>query len=74
LLDPSSLNFIIVQPLRGVLTVDVEMMSSDMNVGTIAMNTDFDPMNAGSTMLDIATPGEFDTPSNLHTITATVAP
>jgi hypothetical protein len=28
-----------------VLTVDVEMMSLDTNVGTIAMNTDFDPMN-----------------------------
>jgi hypothetical protein len=31
-------------------------------------------MNAGSTMLDITTPGGFDTPSNLQTITATVAP
>jgi hypothetical protein len=37
-LDSSSLNFRSVQPLRGVLTVDVEMMSADTNVGTVAMS------------------------------------
>jgi hypothetical protein len=56
-----------------VLTVDVETTSSDMNVGTTAMDTKCDPANPCITVLDIATPYEFDTPSNLQTETETVA-
>ena len=72
------------QRIRGGLSVDVPVMSSNVAVGTItvsplnlashefSLNTAFDPQGVGMADISIATPAGFDTPSNDQQITATV--
>ncbi len=83
-LDPVTLNRGLQQPLRGGLTVDVTITSSDSSVGDIVTNPhlfssntssvvgQFDPLTAGVTTLTVQPPPGFDTPSGGHQITATV--
>jgi hypothetical protein len=83
-LDPTTLNIGTYQAVRGGLTVNVPVTSSDTNVGTITTSpvvftggtvyatTQFHPQTAGKTVISIGTPPGFDTPSSGHQITATV--
>jgi hypothetical protein len=83
-LNPSTLNYSTTQALRGGLTVQVPITSSDPNVGTIApalltfsagvstLNAAFDPVSAGSTTIALGAVTGFTTPSNFQQITATV--
>ena len=84
-LNPSNLNFSATQAIRGGLTVNnVQVTSSDTNAGVIttspltfgpnttAMNTFFDPRASGTTVVAVAQPAGFDTPTNFQQITATV--
>jgi hypothetical protein len=85
-LAPPFLNAGAPQAVRGGLTVDVEVESSDTNVGAITtcpltfdggtgyVITQFDPANPGTTTISVASPAGFDTPSNFREITATVNP
>jgi hypothetical protein len=86
-LTPGTLNYVTSQPLRGGLTVNVPVTSSNTAVGTIVgspavfnpgdtvnFGTAFDPAAAGTSTVGIATPAGFSTPSNLQLITATVNP
>ncbi|MGH2544395.1 MAG: hypothetical protein ACRDIB_16505, partial [Ardenticatenaceae bacterium] len=73
-----------VQAVRGGLTVEVELESSDTSVGTITspvvfsgnqsvLNASFDPIGAGETTLTLTQPAGFSVPSNgPQQITATV--
>ncbi len=84
-LNPTTLNYVTDQRIRGGLApVPVDVMSSDPLVGTITTsplvfgpneffeNTSFDPSNAGSSTISLATPPGFHTPSNFQQIPATV--
>jgi hypothetical protein len=74
------------QAVRAGLTVQVLVTSSDTGAGvmtvsllafgpgTTSLNTQFDPLMAGSTTITVGTPAGFDTPNNLRQITATVNP
>jgi hypothetical protein len=86
-LDPITLNVVTIQPVRGGLTVDVAVTSSNTAVGTIvgspasfASGTSsnfsvlFNPATAGSSTLTVQTPPGFSPPSNGREITATVNP
>jgi hypothetical protein len=75
------------QEVRGGLTVEVPVTSSDTAVGVITVSpvdfvggtgysklTAFDPIAFGTTVIAVAQPFGFDTPSNVNTeITATVS-
>ena len=66
------------------LTVNVDVTSSDTNVGTITTSpavfnggdsfftTQFDPAAVGTTTISVVPPSGFNTPSNFRQITATV--
>ncbi len=83
-LNPTTLNFVSSQSLRGGLTAQVPVTSSDPNVGTITTspvifnagvftaNATFDPANGGTTTIALAQPAGFTTPSSGQQITATV--
>ncbi len=82
-LNPATLAWAASQAVRGGLTVNVVMSSSDANVGTIASpvafnggsvsaNSAFDPENAGTTVLSVAAPAGFQTPTNFQSIDANV--
>ncbi len=83
-LNPTTLNYVTTQALRGGLTVQVPVTSSNTTVGTIVtsplvfhagdsnLNTPFDPANSGSTTIAVAQPAGFTTPSNFQSISATV--
>jgi len=85
-LDPVLLNYAALQELRGGLTVQVPVTSSNPGVGMITVSpvtvtggtgisqtTQFDPLSAGVTTVSISQPPGFSTPSNLATsLTATV--
>jgi hypothetical protein len=85
-LDPLTLNVVQGQPLRGGLLtpVNVAVSSSNPTVGTIvgspvtfaagdvAKSVEFDPVNAGTTTIAVATPAGFSMPSNAQQVTATV--
>ena len=74
------------QRLRGGFSVDVDVTSSDLGVGTITisplmfnandvfMNTAFQPIGVGTSIVTVVTPAVFDIPSNNQQITATVSP
>jgi hypothetical protein len=86
-LDPVTLNWSQTQELRGGLTVNVPVSSSNTAAGTIDGSpavfqardlfnqaTSFNPAASGSSTISIATPAGFSTPSNFQSITATVNP
>ena len=85
-LDPVFLNRVQSQNVRGGVTANVPVLSSDTNVGTITtsplpigpnqncQNTQFDPMNPGNTTISVTAPGGFETPSQRQSIIATVDP
>jgi hypothetical protein len=84
-LDSTTLNYSTYQGVRGGLgPVSVSVTSSNTSVGAVTsspvvfdanasfLNTYFDPLTIGSTVLNIGTPGGFNTPSNLQQLTANV--
>jgi hypothetical protein len=84
-LDPVTLNVSgAAQEVRGGLTVQMALASSDTNVGTLTSpltisggqsqaNASFDPIGAGTTALSLTQPAGFSVPSNgSQRITATV--
>lgn len=85
-LDPVTLNFSEVQFVRGGLSVDVEITSSDEGVGTIStspltftsnnvtLSTAFVASSPGVSILSVVTPAGFTTPSNNQQRTANVSP
>ncbi|MFO1428573.1 MAG: PKD domain-containing protein [Candidatus Competibacteraceae bacterium] len=85
-LNPTTLNVAYQGSVRGGLTVNVPVTSSNPTVGTITTSpvtftggttsatTQFDPQTAGTTVISVGTPPGFDTPSNQQQITATVNP
>ena len=85
-LDPTFLNRQNSQNVRGGLTANVPVTSSDTGVGTITVsplpigpndnceNTQFDPASAGTTTISVTAPGGFETPSTRQSIIATVNP
>ena len=85
-LNPTTLNVVQIQTVRAGLSVDVEVTSSAPAVGVITTSpltfigndnfetTQFDPLTAGSTQIEVVAPTGFSTPSNFQTITATVNP
>lgn len=84
-LNPTNMAISTSQRLRAGLSVDVAVTSSDTNVGVITAspltfvgndnieNTQFDPLNAGTSQINVVTPAGWDTPSNFQSITATVS-
>jgi hypothetical protein len=83
----SNLNVVTYQyqeAVRGGLTVNVPVTSSNTTVGTITTSpvvftggagyatTQFDPQTAGTTVISVEPPTGFNTPSNQRQITATV--
>jgi hypothetical protein len=88
-LTPGTLTYVTSQALRGGMTVNVPVSSSNTAAGTIvgspavfnpgdvvSFGTAFDPAAQGSTTISVTTPAgfSFSTPSNLQSITATVNP
>lgn len=85
-LNPTTLNIVQIQAVRGGLSVDVEVTSSAPAVGVITtspltfpgnnslQNTQFDPIAAGTSQITVVPPSGFSTPSNFQSITATVTP
>jgi hypothetical protein len=84
-LNPTTLNYVTTQEVRGGLSVSVGLTSSDTTVGDIigspvtfnggdALNTamTFDPKANGTSAIQATTPAGFSTPSNFRVITATV--
>ena len=82
-LDPSSLNFVALQALRGGMTAQVTMTSGTTSVGTITSpinftgnqtvgSATFHAIADGSTNLVVGTPAGFSTPTTLSNITASV--
>ena len=85
MLNATTLNYQQSQPLRGGVTANVTVTSSDTNVGTIVGSpavfnagdtlnfaTAFNPATTGTSTISITTPAGFQTPNNLQSITATV--
>ncbi len=87
-LNPTTLNYVASQAIRGGLTpVNVSVSSSLPGVGAIVgspavfaagvqsiTSVTFDPIAAGTTTISVTTPPGFTIPSNLQQITATVNP
>jgi hypothetical protein len=86
-LNPTTLNFVQSQALRGGLSIDVTITSSNGSVGTItgspvrfnsgdSSNTSsaFDPSASGTATISVTPPTGFSSPSNFRQITATVTP
>lgn len=85
-LNPSTFSFAVSMPVRGGLSVDVHVVSSDTSVGTIttspltfganvqSVNTAFDPLTAGLTAVSVEPPAGFSTPTTSRVINATVNP
>jgi hypothetical protein len=83
-LDPITLNWSANQALRGGLSVNVPVESSNTAVGTITISpvvvgtgaangtTAFDPQSIGVSTISVGTPPGFSQPSNFRQITATV--
>jgi hypothetical protein len=83
-LSPGTLTYAGSQPVRGGLTVNVPVTSSNPAVGTIttspvvftggmsSQSTSFDPAGSGTTAIEVGTPPGFDTPSQFRQITSTV--
>jgi hypothetical protein len=83
-LNPTTLNWAQNQPVRGGLTVSVDVTSSDTNVGPITSSplsfgpnigsrtTAFDPRASGTTELAVSVPPGFDAPTTFRSIVATV--
>jgi len=76
---------ITVQSLRPGITPVVELKSSDPSVATVPasvtmralsqkVDVDFIPLSAGKTVITVSTPEGFTTPSNAHSVGATVIP
>jgi carbon monoxide dehydrogenase subunit G len=86
MLDPASLNWAANQALRGGLSVDVTVETSNAAVGTLTVSpvgfgggaasasTAFQPVGVGMTTVSVAPPAGFHTPSNSRQITVTVNP
>ena len=86
-LNSTTLNYAGTQSLRGGLTVNVPVTSSDTTVGTVVGSpavftggglyynnlTAFDPLTAGTTTISLGVPAGFDTPNNYQQITANVS-
>jgi hypothetical protein len=85
-LNPTTLNWAQNQPVRGGLSVNVSVTSSNPAVGVITtspvtfnggvgtISTQFDPLAVGSSTLEVVQPPGFSTPSNFRSIPATVNP
>ena len=82
-LNPTTLAWVSTQELRGGLTVNVPVTSSNTAVGTIDSpatiaggdafkNVAFDPVALGTTTISVGTPAGFTTPSTFQSLTATV--
>src|SRR5262249_33617773 len=83
LLDPAG-NFQAEQAVRGGLTVNVNVSSSNPSIGTITASpvtfsggvgaavTQFDPATPGTTLLSLATPAGFSTPAQGSSLSALV--
>jgi hypothetical protein len=84
-LDPDTLTYAENQPVRGGLTVEVPVTSSDVSVGTIVGSpaqfdggesyngsVAFHPVSPGSSVLSLGVPAGFSTPANYQQLTATV--
>jgi hypothetical protein len=85
-LNPTTLNVVVVQSVRGGLSLNVEVLSSAPTTGAItlspltfsanenAQNTQFDPLARGNTVISLQQPVGMSTPSNLQSIAVTVNP
>ena len=85
-LNPTTLNRVLDQAVRGGLTVSVGMSNSNPTAGvltinplvftpgTAILNTLFDPDAAGVTVISIQTPPGFSTPSGAQQVNVTVNP
>ncbi len=83
-LQPTTLARSQSQPIRGGLTVNVDVTSSDPSVGVVtpvpvvfgpnisSANTAFDPLTVGTTTLEVVTPASFQTPPDRTQIPVTV--
>jgi hypothetical protein len=83
-LNPVTLNWAGNQAVRGGLTVNVPVTSSNPAIGTLTpgtlvfgpsatfANTSFDPLAPGATTVSVGAPSGFSTPSNFRQITVTV--
>ena len=83
-LNPVTLNWAANQAIRGGLTVEVPVTSSNPAVGTITIGTlglgpaatsattAFDPLAPGVATISVGVPAGFSTPGNFRQITATV--
>ncbi|PYV07826.1 MAG: hypothetical protein DMG07_27495 [Acidobacteria bacterium] len=83
-LNPMTLNLVDYENVRGGLTVNVGVTSSDTSVGTITASpiaftggssfliTTFHPVAVGTSTVAVAVPTGFSAPSNYRQITATV--
>ena len=72
--------------MRGGLSVNVSVTSSNQTAGVITtspltfsngvglLNTQFDPLAAGGSTIEVVPPAGFSSPSNFRTIPATVNP
>jgi hypothetical protein len=86
MLDPLTLNWQQNQAVRGGLSVNATVTSSNTAAGTITVSpvafapnantgaTAFDPAGQGTTTIAVVPPAGFDTPSSDRTIVATVNP
>jgi hypothetical protein len=85
MLDPTTLNYVAAQPLRGgfgqvALTVSNDNESAGVftpnpvpfNPSDYVVTAFFDPRDVGMSHLQVVTPAGFDTPSNFQVVTATV--
>ncbi|HET7697241.1 MAG TPA: PKD domain-containing protein [Vicinamibacterales bacterium] len=82
---PGTLAFDTLQPVRGGLTVNVDVQSSATNVGTLTpatvtftggvsvAATAFDPANPGVAVIEPVPPSGFSSPSTFRQLTANVA-
>ena len=80
-----TLSFVVNQPLRGGITADVEVTSSNPTVGSITASplhfasgagvasTAFDPSQSGTTTISVVAPAGFSAPTTFRQITATVS-
>jgi hypothetical protein len=81
-LDPSTLHYAATQAIRGGLSVQVPVTSSNPGIGTATEPTlsagqfsaisSFTPLSPGVTTITIGVPPGFDTPGTFRQITATV--
>ena len=83
-LNPSNLNFVQSQAVRGGLSVDVPVTVSNPAVGVMTVspvtlgpgvgsaNTAFNPESVGTTVISVGTPAGFSSSSSFTQVTATV--